>query len=797
MAGGGWVINEFLADPSNDVLSGDANGDGKRDASEDEFVEILNLTGAAVDISGWTLSDGIGVRHIFEAGTLVADSASIVVFGGGTPTKSFGSSLVQVASSGALALNNSGDAITLKAGTSTVTSVSYGAEGGQDEALTREPQITGTFVRHSLATGASGAAFSPGTLANGERFSGNPLVWPTQLKLIINGGADVYAKKSFGVLVISVDSSGRAQAVSENTVVKLALTSGDPAKLTGARSGLISAGASKVRISNLKYSVAENNLEFLAVQTSGHSLASDSSLFHVQARSHHPLPGELVISEFMANPDFVTDDIGEYFELYNPTDSSFNLDGYQIMDDGSDAHIIENGGTLNILPHGFLLFARSQDPVGDGSLTPDYVFKNFTISNGADEIVIAQPAALGGKELARANYTDGDAFGAGVALELMAIAAALDGLIWQSDFSAATFALSEKNTDKGSPFFYGTSKTQTLTSGEAVSFGVGLVNDTMPMFSIRDDNDAAPSVISSYKIFSDSLHHKFSETDRAILGFVQVSGSPDSATITMHYTDAQFFSAGFANPAESALQLAAWNGNSWQKYPRAAGSDTVQNKVVAENVMSFSDWAIIGGNEDSPLPVALAAFTGVQSELGVALNWQTASETNHAGFVLYRNEKEIATYQNNDALKAHGTRSNGATYHFLDSDIFLGETYTYTLTSIDISGTRHAYSKTVTLAIIDELEHEAEKNAYQYALSQNYPNPFNLATVIQFSLLKAGIARLKIFDMLGREILSEEITGKAGWNMYRFNASHLSSGVYFYQVQSGTFSDTRKMLLLK
>ncbi len=143
-----WVINEFLADPATDI-SGDANGDGIRDSGQDEFVEIVNNSGASVDISGWTLSDGVSVRHTFPLGTVVPDKAAIVVFGGGTPTGDFGFSIVQTASTGGLGLNNGGDDITLNDGTTNVSTISYGSEGGDNQSLTRDPDITGEFVKHS------------------------------------------------------------------------------------------------------------------------------------------------------------------------------------------------------------------------------------------------------------------------------------------------------------------------------------------------------------------------------------------------------------------------------------------------------------------------------------------------------------------------------------------------------------------------------------------------------------------------------------------------------------------------
>ena len=168
-----WVINEILADPASDI-SGDANGDGTRDAGEDEFVELVNNTGADVDISGWTLSDDTSIRHTFPAGTVIPDKCAVVVFGGGTPTGNFGNATVHTASSGSVSLRNSGDTVTLNNGTSDVVSYTYGSAGGDNQSLTRDPDITGTdpLIKHSAATGSGGSLFSPGTKIDGSNFSG-------------------------------------------------------------------------------------------------------------------------------------------------------------------------------------------------------------------------------------------------------------------------------------------------------------------------------------------------------------------------------------------------------------------------------------------------------------------------------------------------------------------------------------------------------------------------------------------------------------------------------------------------
>jgi hypothetical protein len=138
-------INEILADPPPD-LEGDANGDGERDASDDEFVEVVNCGAVPVDVSGWYISDGTSVRHVFpEAGSTVLPGEFLTVFGGGTPTGFDGT--VMTASSGGLGLANSGDVLSLYDHEGSLVDIhSYGSEGGKDESMVRYPDCSDTWA---------------------------------------------------------------------------------------------------------------------------------------------------------------------------------------------------------------------------------------------------------------------------------------------------------------------------------------------------------------------------------------------------------------------------------------------------------------------------------------------------------------------------------------------------------------------------------------------------------------------------------------------------------------------------
>ena len=85
-----------------------------------------------------------------------------------------------------------------------------------------------------------------------------------------------------------------------------------------------------------------------------------------------------------------------------------------------------------------------------------------------------------------------------------------------------------------------------------------------------------------------------------------------------------------------------------------------------------------------------------------------------------------------------------------------------------------------------------------YALEQNYPNPFNPATRVRWQVPESGKVRLVVYDMLGREVavLVDE-RREAGRYEVTWDGSHLASGVYFYRMNAGTFTQCQKMLLLK
>ncbi|MBS1494057.1 MAG: T9SS type A sorting domain-containing protein [Bacteroidetes bacterium] len=188
------------------------------------------------------------------------------------------------------------------------------------------------------------------------------------------------------------------------------------------------------------------------------------------------------------------------------------------------------------------------------------------------------------------------------------------------------------------------------------------------------------------------------------------------------------------------------------------------------------------------LPVELASFTSAVSETNVELNWRTQGEQNNEGYDI---ERKSASNDWNKIgfVKGSGTANHEITYTYSDNNLATGR-YSYRLKQKDYNGNFKYYYLTNEVII---------GVPGKFNLAQNYPNPFNPVTKINFELPLNTNVKLAVYDVTGR-MVSELISDKfynAGYYTVEFNASALSSGVYFYKLTTNENNAIRKMVLIK
>lgn len=186
----------------------------------------------------------------------------------------------------------------------------------------------------------------------------------------------------------------------------------------------------------------------------------------------------------------------------------------------------------------------------------------------------------------------------------------------------------------------------------------------------------------------------------------------------------------------------------------------------------------------STLPVELISFTSRNVDAGIRLNWETATEINNYGFEVEK--KSNGSWEKIGFVEGSGNSNSIKNYSYTDKAV--SGNLSYRLKQIDFDGS-FKYSKEIEASV---------KLPAQFSLDQNYPNPFNPATSISYQLPNDEKVVLKIYNILGSEVTTlVNENQSAGNHKVTFDASGLSSGIYFYSIQAGSFSQTRKMILNK
>jgi photosystem II stability/assembly factor-like uncharacterized protein len=255
-------------------------------------------------------------------------------------------------------------------------------------------------------------------------------------------------------------------------------------------------------------------------------------------------------------------------------------------------------------------------------------------------------------------------------------------------------------------------------------------------------------------------------------------------------------SSGYVAGDNGTIRYTINGGNEWF-------SDFFLSSLTTERIRStliVNDTVAVGaaGNRINVIsaglsaqPVELSAFNFTVQNNDVNLHWTTSSEVNNSGFEIERkpvSEASEDAWRKIGFVNGHGTVSEAVNYDYSDIRLPSGQ-YNYRLKQIDFNGNFEYFSLTgdVVIGVPEKFE-----------LLQNYPNPFNPSTKLGFGISELGFVSLKIYDIQGREvavIVNENLS--PGSYEFEWNAKGFTSGVYFYKLQSGNYTETKKMLLTK
>ncbi len=188
----------------------------------------------------------------------------------------------------------------------------------------------------------------------------------------------------------------------------------------------------------------------------------------------------------------------------------------------------------------------------------------------------------------------------------------------------------------------------------------------------------------------------------------------------------------------------------------------------------------------TPLPVELADFEGTTTRRGVALTWQTASETDNAGFNVQR-KTEAGTWNTIQFVEGGGTDPTGDRYQFTDTDLpHAVDVPTYRLEQVDTDGSTH---------VSDEIT--VRRNVTEVQLRKPFPNPASRAATVQYALPRGQAVTMRLYDTLGRQVRTVVNERKQGRHAQPLDVRGLASGVYVLRLQAGGQMRTQRLTVVR
>lgn len=477
---------------------------------------------------------------------------------------------------------------------------------------------------------------------------------------------------------------------------------------------------------------------------------------------------------------------------------SGNLDTYI---DGAyiSSSSIAGGSAVNMNNNDIFLIGRYQNPTGDGPHPSFGIFKG-----PIDEVRIWNRALTASEIQERLckRITSSDTYWS----DLIAY--------WRFDASSGTTLSDEKNTYNGT----------LLPSGSEPSWGWSgaAIGDV----SAYDYTGTTPGTFSATLAHSNGDNITATGSSGTVKGIqvYRVDSTPlrTGATIPSGWDidPSRYWGAFIAGTSTSAFTVSYdYDGHpgivnattltlgSRANLSVAAWSDLAATLNTGDHTLSKTGQTnaeyALGSTADNTLPIELSSFTVTQtSEFFLLLHWITQSETDVAGYYIYRNNTPIlaSAILVSPLILATNTSSE-VTYTYTDAEVSPGMWY-YWLQSVDMNGSIAFYGP-ITINLNDAGDAPIPEIPLFTSLDNVYPNPFSAITNISYGLAKDAQVNIVIYNIKGqlvRSLLSESKASgnyRLQWNGQDDLGHNLPSGVYYVKMTAGKESSSHKAILMK
>ena len=759
------VINEILADPATDdvntpdVIEGDANGDGIRSASSDEFVELANVTDGPIDLSGWTLGDDeANVTFTFPDGYVLPARSFVVVFGGGDVSNVPGYNADPLQTRAFIAdsthlgigngLSNGGDIIMLLSpdgkydtyfaygtlatgngpaegkyppGTTFEVEVNTTANGGADNSITRFPDgntnTADPFVQHLTV---SSKAFSPGTT-----IGGGTVLPPPQPPV------DVVINEVFADATTDANGDGTVNAMQDQFIELVNTSEVMPVDLSG-----FSVGDASGTTFTFPEGYTLAPLSFVAVFGGGDvsnvpGYNADASMTHVFAASGM---------------------------LGNGLDASGDIAVLRSPDDAYDAYVAF--GT-----------AAGTEPTGASWEFPQSTAASAATGSSITRNADGETASL-----------DPFAVHNDVSDLLYSPAQTIDGLGKIGDFVdvphpwGTGYALGYKAFERD----------RVVIADAASLLPPQLNRGTIEMWFKPD------SLITSNTHAPDWTYLFTKNVSGNVAGDLGIGFPRGEGRIDFFMQDGTTTSSAFSSEDANEsfyprwYHLAAtWNATEGKMRLFIDGKMVDEVDSTMPLIGGTQAIAIGGGNEDL-WNSRYESFRGQIDEVRFSAvdRYQTDFELPTEPFT--EDPFTIALWHFDEGS---GTTAVDAT----------GNGFTGTLGGVDAEGNPDPDSvpQWVDVTLVTGVEDD-EVSGPQFTLDQNYPNPVRGETTIRFNAPRASTVHLNVYNVLGQRIATlADGDVEAGTHTLRLDGNAFASGVYFYVLEAEDVRLVQRMVVVR